>query len=101
MKQTLRTLTVLTALTCLVPLTQVSCNAQTAKVVAKSAIDIGLATCIAEHADISDEAALREVCKWTDEFAPLVKELLSARKAGLARATKMGTCAPAPAGSAK
>jgi len=78
-----------------------ACNAQTAKVVAKSAIDVGLASCIADHADIVDEPALREVCKWTDELAPTVKELLSARKSGLAKVAKAGACAPAPAGSAK
>jgi len=65
----------------------------TGKQIAKSVIDIALATCIAENADISDEAALREVCRWTDELAPTVKDLLSARRKGVAKAA--AACGPA------
>lgn len=64
-----------------------------AKQVAKSVIDIGLALCIANHADVMDEKALRDICRWTDELAPVVKDLLSARKAGLEKASKAGACA--------
>jgi hypothetical protein len=98
MKKTLQTLTFATVTMCLVP-TLDGCNAQTAKVVAKSAIDIGLASCIELYPEIQDEGALKELCRWTDEMAPLVKELLSARRMGHARASKMGApvCTPAPA----
>ena len=56
------------------------------KEIAKSAIDVALAACVSEHADLQDEEELREVCKWTDEMAPYVKELLSARAKGLSKA---------------
>ena len=64
------------------------------KQIAKTVIDVGLAACIAEHAEVEDEAALKELCKWTDELAPLVKDLLSARKRGLQAAAKRGACGP-------
>ena len=54
------------------------------KQIAKGAIDVALAACIAEHPD-DDEAALKEACKWADELAPLVKDLLSARQKGMAK----------------
>ena len=62
---------------------------------ARTAIDVGLAACLAERADIEDEVALREVCKWADDLAPIVKDLLAARRKGLAAAAKKGACPPA------
>lgn len=73
-----------------------SCSPALNRQVAKSAIDVALAACISEHADVQDEPALREICKWTDELAPLVKDLLSARQKGLAAASRKGACGPAP-----
>jgi len=80
-----------------VAVTAQGCSPGAARQIVKSAIDITLASCIAEHADISDEPALREVCRWTDDLAPLVKELLSARAKGLSK-SRGAACAP---GSAK
>lgn len=60
---------------------------------ARTAIDVAIAACIAEHADIQDEAELREVCKWTEELGPIVRDLLAARKRGLAK-MKAASCAP-------
>lgn len=71
-----------------------ACSLFTTKQLLKSVIDVGLATCIAEHADIQEEAALREVCRWTDELAPIVKDLLSARSKGLAAAQRKSTSGP-------
>ena len=67
-----------------------------AKQIAKSAIDVALAACIQEHPD-ADEPELKELCKWTDDLAPLVKELLSARSKA---AKRMGAkaCVTAPSG---
>ena len=62
--------------------------------IVRSVIDVGLAACIAENADISDEAALRETCKWADAVAPLVRDLLAARTKGVSKAAKAGACAP-------
>ena len=42
-----------------------------------------------------DEGALREVCKWGDDLAPIVKDLIAAQKKGLKKAAKMGACAGA------
>jgi len=67
------------------------CN-PTGRAIAKSVIDIVLATCIAENADIVDEPALREVCHWTDEMTPTVKDLLAARRKGVAKAA--AACGP-------
>lgn len=61
------------------------CNAFQ-KQIARSVIDVGLAACLAEHADVDDESALREICKWADDIAPLVKDLLLARRRGMAKA---------------
>lgn len=65
-----------------------ACSPIVGKTIAKSAIDVALAACIAEQADVQDEPALREICYWTDELAPLVKELLAARTRGLAAFSK-------------
>jgi len=62
------------------------------RAIAHSAIDVLLATCISEHADIEDEAALKEICKWTPEVEPEVRKLIAARKAGIAKAAKAGAC---------
>ena len=69
-----------------------SCSPLVTKQIAKGAIDVAVAACISENADIADEPALREVCKWTDDMAPLVKDLLSARSRGLGKAR--AACAP-------
>jgi hypothetical protein len=66
-----------------------------ARQVAKGAIDAGLAGCIAENPDAT-EPELKEICKWADELAPLVKDLLSARQKGAAKhAAKMSAANPA------
>lgn len=55
------------------------------KSVVKSVIDVALAACIAEHPEITDESAMRKVCPYVEEVAPHVREILGARKRGLAR----------------
>lgn len=63
-----------------------NCSPSLTKTIVRSVIDVALATCISEHADVSDEAALRGICQWTDELAPTVKDLLAARSKGLGKA---------------
>lgn len=81
-----------------------ACSPSVVKTVAKGAIDVALAACIAEHPD-DDEAALKEACHWADDLAPLVKDLIGARTKGMAkhdtkRAAAGPACAPAPASDA-
>lgn len=80
--------------TCFAP--PAACTPQMRKDIAHSAIDILLASCIAEHPD-SSEPELKAVCKYTDENAQMVKDLIAAQKRGSA---KMGAakCASAPDG---
>lgn len=76
-----------------------ACSPALDKQLVKSAIDVGLATCIADNADIQEEAALKEICKWGDELAPIVKDLLGARSKGLAKAAAKSApkpCLPIP-----
>jgi len=74
------------------------CSPAIQKEITKTAIDVGLAECLARSADIQDTKALREICKWADELAPVVENLLAARKEGLAKASKAGACGPSPGG---
>ena len=67
-------------------------SACTPKQAVRTAIDVAIAACIAEHADIEDEAELKKVCQWAEELGPVIKDLLAARKKGMAK--KMGACAP-------
>ncbi len=64
----------------------------------KTAIDVALAACLAEHADIDDESELRKICQWADDVWPLVRDLLAARRRGLAKARALasdgGACSP-------
>lgn len=85
-----------------VVLAQLACSPGLNKTVAKGAIDVALAACIAEHPD-DDEAALKEACKWADELAPLVKELIGARSKGIAKhdSSKKAACAQPPADAGK
>ena len=69
-------------------------GACTPRQAARTAIDLALAACIAEHAEIQDEKELKAICQWADELAPIVKDLLAARKKGLQRASKAGACGP-------
>jgi hypothetical protein len=62
-----------------------ACSPSINKAVASGLIDVAVAACIAKYTDIEDEAALKAVCHWTEEMAPYVQELLSARKAGLVK----------------
>lgn len=62
--------------------------------IAKTVIDAGLAACLNDNLDVSDEAALREICKWTEDVGPIVRDLLAARKRGMAKASKAGACGP-------
>jgi len=52
---------------------------------AKTVIDVAIATCVAEHPEINDEKTMRETCQYLEEYGPLVRDLLGARKRGLAR----------------
>ena len=71
------------------------CSPAVGRQIAKNAIDVGLAACIAENPD-ADEPALKEICKWADELAPLVKDLLSARQKGAVKhSAKMSAANPA------
>jgi hypothetical protein len=70
-------------------LSVVSCAA--GKQLAKSAIDIALALCIAEHPDAS-MPALKDLCHYADELAPVVQDLIAAQKK--AAAAKPGACGP-------
>jgi hypothetical protein len=93
MKAATKVTAVLVAVLALVLAADSGCNPATIKTIARSAIDVTLAACIAEHADIEDEPALKEICKWTDDLAPLVQELIASRKKGMAKASaKMGAC---------
>lgn len=73
-----------------------ACSPALDKAIAKSAIDAALAGCIAENPG-EDESALKEICKWTDELAPLVKELIGKQKKGLVKHDAAKVSAPAPA----
>jgi hypothetical protein len=55
------------------------------KSTAKTVIDVALATCIEDHPEIMSEPELAKVCEYTQEYGPIVRDLLSARKRGLAR----------------
>lgn len=55
------------------------------KPIAKTVIDAVVATCVSEHPEINDEPAMREVCKYAPDVAPIVKDMIGARKRGLAR----------------
>lgn len=72
------------------------CTPQMRKDIAHTAIDILLASCIAEHPD-ADEPELKAVCKYTEENAEAVKSLIAARKRGMAKAGAV-KCASAPDG---
>lgn len=54
------------------------------KEIAKGMISAALALCIAENPD-ENEQTLRALCRFTDAEAPLVRDLLSAQKRGIAR----------------
>jgi len=62
------------------------------KTIAKGAIDVAVAACIAEFSDVDDESTLKDVCKITDDAAPYIKELLSARSKGLAKKASALKC---------
>lgn len=79
---------------CLMPVA--ACTPQMRKDIAHTAIDILLASCIAEHPD-ADEPELKAVCKYTEENAEAVKSLIAARKRGMAKAGAV-KCASAPDG---
>lgn len=70
------------------------CSATMTKQIVKSVIDVALAACVAEHTEIQDEPALRETCKYADELAPAVKEILSSRSKGMAKLAKAGPSCP-------
>lgn len=55
------------------------------KETARTVVDVSIATCVAEHPEITDETEMRTVCKYVEAFGPIVRDLLSARKRGLAR----------------
>jgi len=79
---------------CLMPVA--ACTPQMRKDIAHTAIDILLASCIAEHPD-SSEPELKAICKYTDENAQMVKDLIAAQKRGSAKASA-AKCASAPDG---
>lgn len=64
------------------------------KPVARTVIDASIAACIAEHADVEDEPTLQSLCKWTEDLGPIIRDLLAARRRGLARAHQAGVCGP-------
>ncbi len=83
-------------------LVAVACSPAIIKTVAKGAIDVALAACIAEHPD-DDEAELKQACQWADELAPIVKDLLAARNKGMAKhdGAKKAACVGSAADAGK
>lgn len=59
------------------------------KPIAKTVLDMTVATCLEEHPEIQSEPAAREFCKYAPDVAPLVDEFLSARKRGAKRMASM------------
>lgn len=64
------------------------------KTVAKTAIDVALATCVAENPG-ADEKELQAACQFADDVLPIVRQLLAAQKKGAAKgaARDGGACA--------
>ncbi len=61
---------------------------------AKTAIEVAVATCIAEHPEAATEPELAKVCQYAEEYAPIVEQLLAARKRGLVRMAAQRSAAP-------
>ncbi len=65
---------------------------------AKTAIEVAIAACVAEHPEITTEPEMAKACQYATEFGPIVEQLLGARKRGLVRmATQRSTPPPADA----
>lgn len=59
----------------------VACTPAARRDVAHAVIDVALATCVAEHPG-NDEPTLRDICRYAEDLAPVVRELLAAQKRG-------------------
>lgn len=70
----------------------------------RTAIDVGLALCAAEHPDAETPEELRAICGVAEDVLPILRDLLAAQKRGLAKAgaakvgsgADAGACEPSP-----
>lgn len=58
------------------------CSATADKVLVKSVVDLAIAECVAENPG-KDEPTLREICRYADELAPTVVDLIMAQQRGV------------------
>lgn len=69
----------------------VACTPAARRDVAHAVIDIALATCVAEHPG-NDEPTLRDICRYAEDLAPVVRELLAAQKRGALKSGAAAAC---------
>lgn len=73
-----------------------SCSPAINKMVAKDVIDLVLAKCIEQHAEIQDLPVAKKLCQIDEQATPAVEEFLTARRQAVAKAKASNPCSAAP-----
>lgn len=66
------------------------------KPIARTVLDLALATCLAENQGLTNSAELQAICPWVEADAPLVEKFLQAQRRGMAKSAARCADAGAP-----